>query len=86
MLTIRYHDAVASWDKDDHIWRSKDKGFIKTLNQLLPEEALAVDAPFREGGVEGIVLDRAKEIFGKEIEVLVFEPTDPPPDEDDIDY
>lgn len=81
MLLILFDSEPAWWDAGAQAWKSEDPFVEKTLKGTVPWETIAAaDAPFREGGVEGIVLRAAQSAKLGDIEVKSFVPV-PPPEE-----
>ncbi len=78
---IEHKGLQATWTFNIGVWISTDKRFAEMLNSLLPEDdELSPSVPFRTGGMDKLVLDKVKAVFGKALKVIAFVP-DPAPEE-----
>ena len=87
MIMIEYKGLQASWSSKSGRWASTNKKFMEVLNGCLPDEDdISADTPFRIGGIDKIVLDKVKEVFGKVLKVIAFYPNAAPEEVKGIDY
>lgn len=81
MIMIEHKGLQATWTFTIGKWISTDKTFAKMLNESMPDEDdISPSMPFRVGGLDKIVLDGAKKMFGKVLNVVAFVP-EPVPEE-----
>ena len=79
MMKVKYKDSVAVWSDKTFRWTSKDKTFAEILNVRRPDDDdIPYGASFQIGGLDKIYLDAAKEVYGKQLKVLEFEPAPEP--------
>ncbi len=87
MILVKYRNSQASWSFKSEKWVSADKEFADILNRHLPDEdEISPSVPFRIGGMDKIVLDSAKDVFGKQLEVVSFLPGLAPEEKEGVVY
>lgn len=87
MIAIEYKGYHASWSSKSGRWTSTDTDFVELLNRYLPdEEELDTSTPFKTGGLDKLVLDEIKKLFGKALKVIAFFPSPAPEEQEGIDY
>ena len=73
---IEIFEDSAIWHDEETQWESRNEHIAHLLNATIPEEITDTDAPFREGGRQGIALAGARKQLGKDIKVV--KETEPP--------
>lgn len=87
MLRIKLHGMSARWDDDAFAFVSKDAATAQALNSALDREELArVDAPFLQGGVQGLALKQVRAVYGNGIAVVRQTAPPVPPDRPGVTY
>lgn len=87
MILIKYKNSQASWSSKSEKWASTDKYFEKILNHSLPDyDDIGPSIAFRVGGMDKLVLDNVKAIFGKQLEVVSFLPSPVPEEKVGVDH
>lgn len=84
-IIIEYEGHQAIYKSKKGKWFSSEKCFEDILNQNLPNfEEYGPDLPLRIGGIEKVVLDAVKKIYGSLLNVIVFEPSPLPPEKNGV--
>jgi len=87
MIMIEYKGSQASWSSKSQKWVSTDKQFENILNRNLPDDDdITASMPFRIGGLDKIVLDKIKAVFGRTLNVIAFLPSPAPEEIDGVLY
>ena len=87
MIAIEYRGLQASWSSKSGRWVSTNKKFMEVLNGCLPDEDdISADTPFRIGGIDKVVLELVKNLFGKALKVIAFYPNAAPEEVEGVDY
>jgi hypothetical protein len=87
VIKVKTKYAEAIWKSEEFCWFSDNKDFEEMLNDYAPDlDDYAYDTPFLIGGFDKIALDLVKEIFGSDLEVVSFEPPEPPEEKPGVVY
>ncbi len=86
MLIIKIEDEVLTYDRKRGRWVCSDRVLEAVVNNMLPVDRTSPSVKFSEGGTEGFVLRHMEEIWEDDLEVIAFEPVQPPPAEEGVVY
>ena len=86
MLVIKIEDEVLTYDLRRGRWACSDRVLEAVANNTLPDERLSPSAIFSKNGVEWMVLKHMEEIWDDDLEVIAFDPVQPPPAEEGVVY